>query len=136
MAGHDRDGSCTAVSASATGSLAAAALSCRRHEPSRSRQKAPFMSIATLPQGPIAYRDTGGTGPVLVFVHGLVMNARLWDAVVRDLAGEYRCVTPTLALGGHRHPMTPGTPWASKPGGLARRLRGTPRPAGRRARGQ
>jgi len=65
------------------------------------------MPIAALPQGQIAYRDTGGPGPVLVLTHGLVMDGSLWDAVVAQLAGEYRCISPTLPLGGHRQAMSP-----------------------------
>jgi pimeloyl-ACP methyl ester carboxylesterase len=66
------------------------------------------MPIVALPQGQIAYRDTGGPGPVLVLTHGLLMDASLWDAVVARLAGENRCITPTLPLGGHRQAMSPG----------------------------
>jgi pimeloyl-ACP methyl ester carboxylesterase len=64
---------------------------------------------ASLPQGPIAYRDTGGPGPVVVLVHGLVMDASVWDAVIADLAGDHRCIAPTLPLGGHRQAMPAGT---------------------------
>lgn len=57
-----------------------------------------------LSAGPIDYQDTGGTGPVLVFAHGLPMNETQWRKVVPLLDG-YRCVLPTLPLGGHRRPM-------------------------------
>jgi pimeloyl-ACP methyl ester carboxylesterase len=57
--------------------------------------------------GTIEYIDTGGEGPVLVFLHGLLMDASLWDAVIADLAPRYRCVAPTLPLGAHAQPMTP-----------------------------
>jgi pimeloyl-ACP methyl ester carboxylesterase len=59
-----------------------------------------------LSAGPIDYQDTGGDGPVLVFAHGLPMNESQWRKVVPLLAG-YRCVLPTLPLGGHRRPMRP-----------------------------
>jgi pimeloyl-ACP methyl ester carboxylesterase len=36
------------------------------------------------------------------------MDASLWDAPAADLSAEHRCVTPTLPLGAHRHPMRPG----------------------------
>ncbi len=58
-----------------------------------------------LSAGTLDYEDTGGTGPVIVFVHGLVMDGSVWRQVVADLRGEYRCVLPTLPLGGHRRPM-------------------------------
>ncbi|MGK3208268.1 alpha/beta fold hydrolase [Amycolatopsis sp. MEPSY49] len=56
--------------------------------------------------GTVEYTDTGGPGPVLVFVHGLLMDGTLWDDTVASLAG-HRCVVPTLPLGAHRHPMRP-----------------------------
>ncbi|MFD3543545.1 alpha/beta fold hydrolase [Streptomyces sp. NPDC058662] len=57
-----------------------------------------------LSAGPIDYQDTGGQGPVLVFAHGLPMNQTQWRKVVPLLEG-YRCILPTLPLGGHRQPM-------------------------------
>lgn len=57
-----------------------------------------------LPSGTIDYQDTGGDGPVLVLCHGLPMNETQWRKVVPLLDG-YRCVLPTLPLGGHRRPM-------------------------------
>jgi len=44
---------------------------------------------------------------VLVLLHGLMMDASLWDGVIADLSGDHRCVAPTLPLGAHRHPMRP-----------------------------
>jgi pimeloyl-ACP methyl ester carboxylesterase len=41
----------------------------------------------------IHYEDTGGTGPVLAFSHGLLMDASMWDAQVEELGGSYRCIT-------------------------------------------
>ncbi|WP_405877304.1 alpha/beta hydrolase [Streptomyces sp. NBC_01136] len=58
-----------------------------------------------LSAGTIAYRDTGGDGPVLVLLHGLMMDATLWDATVAELSADHRCVAPTLPLGAHRHGM-------------------------------
>src|SRR5262249_14521848 len=50
--------------------------------------------------------DTGGDGPVVVLLHGLVMDASLWDDVVADLtAAGCRCIAPTLPLGAHRQAM-------------------------------
>ncbi len=65
------------------------------------------MPEVELSAGPIEYTDTGGDGPVLVFLHGLVMNGTLFDEVVRDLRADHRCLVPTLPLGGHRRPMEP-----------------------------
>jgi pimeloyl-ACP methyl ester carboxylesterase len=58
-----------------------------------------------LSAGPVEYTDTGGQGPVVVLVHGLLMAGSLWDGPVADLAAGHRCVVPTLPLGAHRHPM-------------------------------
>jgi pimeloyl-ACP methyl ester carboxylesterase len=58
-----------------------------------------------LSAGTIEYEDTGGDGPVLVLLHGLMMDASLWDGPVADLAADHRCVVPTLPLGAHRRAM-------------------------------
>ncbi|HEV2240204.1 MAG TPA: alpha/beta hydrolase [Streptosporangiaceae bacterium] len=58
-----------------------------------------------LSAGTIEYEDTGGDGPVLVMLHGLMMDASLWDGPIADLRAEYRCVAPTLPLGAHRRAM-------------------------------
>ncbi len=58
-----------------------------------------------LSAGTVDYRDTGGDGPVVVLLHGLMMDASLWDQVIDDLAADHRCVAPTLPLGAHRHGM-------------------------------
>jgi pimeloyl-ACP methyl ester carboxylesterase len=51
----------------------------------------------------IDYEDTGGDGPVVLFVHGLLVDGTLWRKVVARLDG-FRCVVPTLPLGSHRTP--------------------------------
>ena len=60
-------------------------------------------------QGPtsdgLMYADTGGDGPVVVLLHGVLMNGSLWTEVVEDLRDSYRCIVPELPLGGHRRPM-------------------------------
>jgi pimeloyl-ACP methyl ester carboxylesterase len=58
-----------------------------------------------LSAGTIDYLDTGGSGPIVVLVHGLIMDGSLWRHVIDDLRSDFRCVAPTLPLGGHRHPM-------------------------------
>lgn len=62
----------------------------------------------TLSCGTIDYVDTGGDGPVVVLLHGLLMDASLWERVIDALAPQHRCVAPTLPLGAHRHPTVPG----------------------------
>ncbi len=63
------------------------------------------MTEIELSAGTIDYEDTGGDGPVLVLLHGLMMDASLWDGLIAELASDYRCVAPTLPLGAHRHAM-------------------------------
>jgi pimeloyl-ACP methyl ester carboxylesterase len=63
------------------------------------------MSQIELSAGTIEYEDTGGDGPTVVLLHGLLMDASLWDDVIADLSGDHRCVAPTLPLGAHRHAM-------------------------------
>ena len=62
-----------------------------------------MMSAIELSDATIEYRDTGGDGPTVVLLHGLLMDASLWDDVVADLAADHRCIAPTLPLGAHRH---------------------------------
>ena len=63
------------------------------------------MPIVELPSGPIAYEDSGGSGPPVVLTHGVPMDHRVWRKVVPLLSDDYRCIAPTLPFGGHRHPM-------------------------------
>lgn len=58
-----------------------------------------------LTAGTIEYEDSGGDGPVLVLLAGGAMDGSVWDPVVEQLRGEFRCVVPTLPLGAHRKPM-------------------------------
>ena len=64
--------------------------------------------------GEIVYRERG-SGPPLVFLHGIVANGDLWRKVVPQLAGEFRCVTPDWPLGSHRVPLR-GRPDMTLPG--------------------
>jgi pimeloyl-ACP methyl ester carboxylesterase len=61
-----------------------------------------------LSAGTIEYTDTGGGGPVIVLLHGLLMDATLWDEVTAALSSSHRCVAPTLPLGAHRRAMKVG----------------------------
>lgn len=65
------------------------------------------MPEVRLSAGPVDYVDTGGDGPVVVLVHGVVMDGSLWRDVVADLRRDHRCIVPTLPLGAHRRPMDP-----------------------------
>jgi pimeloyl-ACP methyl ester carboxylesterase len=58
-----------------------------------------------LSAGTLDYDDTGGEGPTIVFLPGLMMDASLWEDVIADLSRDHRCIAPTLPLGAHRHAM-------------------------------
>jgi pimeloyl-ACP methyl ester carboxylesterase len=49
-----------------------------------------------------------GTGPPIVFVHGLLVNANLWRRVVAELSASFRCIALDLPLGSHLQPMPAG----------------------------
>jgi len=65
--------------------------------------------VAELPQGDISYRAAGprsSSHPPVVFVHGLLVDARLWEPVAERLASDgIRSYAPTLPLGSHQRPM-------------------------------
>lgn len=65
--------------------------------------------MAELPQGDISYRAAGprsSSHPPVVFVHGLLVDARLWEPVAERLASDgIRSYAPTLPLGSHQRPM-------------------------------
>ena len=56
-------------------------------------------------EGPTAaglmYSDTGGDGPVVLLLHGVLMGGTLWDTVVGGLGDRYRCIVPELPFGAH-----------------------------------
>jgi pimeloyl-ACP methyl ester carboxylesterase len=60
-----------------------------------------------LPQGTIRYRELGpAAGEPLVFVHGLLVNGRLWERVTPVLAENgIRCLVPDWPMGSHAVPM-------------------------------
>jgi pimeloyl-ACP methyl ester carboxylesterase len=62
------------------------------------------MPEVTLAQGTIRYRDEG-SGPTIVFIHGALVDGRLWEPVVERLRDQFRCVVPDLPLGSHEVPM-------------------------------
>jgi pimeloyl-ACP methyl ester carboxylesterase len=63
------------------------------------------MPEVALTAGTISYEDTGGDGPVLVLLGGVVQDGSVWEPMVADLSRDHRCVVPTLPLGAHRQPM-------------------------------
>ncbi|CAL9409415.1 alpha/beta fold hydrolase [Streptomyces sp. Tu 3180] len=64
-----------------------------------------------LSAGTVEYEDTGGEGPVVVLLHGLVHDASVWRKVIAELRTDHRLLAPTLPYGSHRRPMTrPPTP--------------------------
>jgi len=65
------------------------------------------MTRLELSAGPIEYADTGGAGPVVVLLHGLMMDNSLWDQTIADLSADHRCIAPTLPFGAHRQAMRP-----------------------------
>ncbi len=70
------------------------------------------MPQLALEQATIDYRVLGGpedsAHPPVVFVHGILVDSRLWDQVAEDLAARgYRCYLPTWPLGSHTIPTNP-----------------------------
>lgn len=59
-----------------------------------------------LPAGRIRYREAGEGKPV-VFVHGFLVDGRLWDGVVDRLADRCRCIAPDWPIGAHQIAMDP-----------------------------
>jgi pimeloyl-ACP methyl ester carboxylesterase len=64
--------------------------------------------VAQVSAGTIEYRERG-TGPPIVFVHGVGVNGDLWRRVVPRLADQYRCIAPDLPWGAHSTPLRADT---------------------------
>jgi pimeloyl-ACP methyl ester carboxylesterase len=75
------------------------------------------MNEAKLQQGTIRYRESGEGDPI-VFIHGLLVDGRLWRKVTPLLEQGHRCIVPDLPLGSHLTPMKPDADLS--PPGLAR----------------
>ncbi len=60
-----------------------------------------------LRQGTIRYRDEG-EGEPLVFIHGLLVDGRLWRKVTPALSDAHRCIVADWPLGSHRSALLPG----------------------------
>jgi pimeloyl-ACP methyl ester carboxylesterase len=69
------------------------------------------LAVANLPQGRLSYRAAGppsSSRPPVVFLHGLLVDLRLWEPVADRLAAEGICsYAPTLPLGAHERPLNP-----------------------------
>jgi pimeloyl-ACP methyl ester carboxylesterase len=59
-----------------------------------------------LPAGRIRYREAGAGKPV-VFVHGYLVDGRLWDGVVDRLADRFQCFAPDWPIGAQQIAMKP-----------------------------
>src|SRR3954447_27053091 len=59
-----------------------------------------------LPAGRIRYREAG-EGKAVVFVHGFLVDGRLWDGVVDALSDRCRCIAPDWPIGAHQIAMNP-----------------------------
>ena len=59
-----------------------------------------------LPAGRIRYREAGEGKPV-VFVHGYLVDGRLWDGVVDRLSDSCRCIAPDWPIGAQQVAMSP-----------------------------
>jgi len=59
-----------------------------------------------LSHGTLHYRESGAGAPV-VFLHGYLMGAGLWDPVVHLLDGDFHCLVPELPFGAHPAPLRP-----------------------------
>jgi pimeloyl-ACP methyl ester carboxylesterase len=66
-----------------------------------------MQASVALDQGTIHYREEG-EGEPLVFVHGLLVDGRLWGKTTPWLADGHRCIVPDWPLGAHRAALAPG----------------------------
>lgn len=59
-----------------------------------------------LPAGTIRYHEAG-TGAPVVFVHGYLVDSRLWDGVVDALSDRCRCLAPDWPMAAQQIAMRP-----------------------------
>ncbi|CAN5827354.1 alpha/beta hydrolase [soil metagenome] len=68
------------------------------------------MPQVMLPHTTIVYREVGpadSAHPPVLFVHGILVDHRLWSTVAQRLADQgYRCILPDWPLGSHTTPVT------------------------------
>jgi pimeloyl-ACP methyl ester carboxylesterase len=71
------------------------------------------MPQVALKQATIGYRVIGpddSPHPPVLFVHGILVDHRLWDRVAEGLARQgFRCILPDWPLGSHTVPVNDGT---------------------------
>lgn len=79
------------------------------------------MEEVKIAEGTVRYRESGA-GPPIVFLHGLLVDGRLWRKVTPLLQDDFRCLVPDLPLGSHTLPMHPDADLS--PPGLARIVAG------------
>jgi pimeloyl-ACP methyl ester carboxylesterase len=70
-----------------------------------------------LPAGTVRYRESGEGKPI-VFVHGYLVDGRLWSGVVDRLSDRFRCIAPDWPIGSQQVAMKPGADLS--PPGVAR----------------
>jgi len=68
--------------------------------------ESPYRTEVDLPTGRIRYREAGKGKPV-VFVHGYLVDGRLWDGVVDSLSDRCRCLAPDWPIGSQPMAMKP-----------------------------
>src|SRR5215204_1624096 len=59
-----------------------------------------------LPAGRVRYREAGEGKPV-AFIHGYLVDGRLWDGVVDRLSDRCRCIAPDWPIGSQQIAMNP-----------------------------
>jgi pimeloyl-ACP methyl ester carboxylesterase len=64
------------------------------------------LKILQLPQGPVPYLEQG-QGQAIVFVHGLMVDNKIWQPLLSELSQGLRCILPNWPLGAHSMPMKP-----------------------------
>lgn len=79
------------------------------------------MATTALPTGPtIHYTDSGGSGPALVFAHGLLLDGSMFDEQVETFAPNYRCIVwDARGHGATSYDGAPFSYWDSARDGLA-----------------
>jgi pimeloyl-ACP methyl ester carboxylesterase len=70
-----------------------------------------------LSAGKVRFREAGEGKPI-VFVHGYLVDGRLWDGVVDRLADRFHCVAPDWPIGAQQVAMNPDADLS--PPGIAR----------------
>jgi pimeloyl-ACP methyl ester carboxylesterase len=81
-------------------------------EPEKAKLEASMTTLTSerkeiqLPAGTIRYREAGEGKPI-VFVHGYLVDGRLWDGVLDRLSDRFRCLAPDWPFGAQQVAMNP-----------------------------